>query len=244
MKDDVKNDLSHDRLNALIDGQLDYFEEGRLLDAIQRDPGLERRVSELRLLKELIRHAYHDQLPAGARNRGERPRNWPLMVVAAVVLIALGVGAGWTSHAWQQRDGDTDLSRLAHRSGAVAQIAAANRVVLHVSSSAPERVYAMLDDAEAMLRAARTSGQPIAIEILANSTGLDILRIDVPGPSGRLASLRAENPNLTLVACGQTIERLRERGVTVHLLPQTVVATSALDEVVKRIHEGWTYVRT
>jgi len=30
----------------------------------------------------------------------------------------------------------------------------------------------------------------------------------------------------------------------VHLLPQTVVATSALDEVVKRIHEGWTYVRT
>ena len=91
---------------------------------------------------------------------------------------------------------------------------------------------------------ARASGRPIAIEILANNTGLDVLRVDVPGPSARLASLRTENPNLTLVACGQTIERLRARGIVVQLLPQTVVATSALDEVVKRIHEGWTYVRT
>jgi len=36
---------------------------------------------------------------------------------------------------------------------------------------------------------------------------------------------------------------LRERGVAVQLLPQTAVATSALDEVVRRMHEGWTYVR-
>jgi hypothetical protein len=28
------------------------------------------------------------------------------------------------------------------------------------------------------------------------------------------------------------------------LLPETGVATWALDEVVTRIHEGWTYIRT
>jgi protocatechuate 3,4-dioxygenase beta subunit len=97
----------------------------------------------------------------------------------------------------------------------------------------------MLDDAEGMLRASRATGRPIAIEILANSSGLDILRTDVPGASARLASLRSENPNLTLVACGQTIERLRARGV---------VATAAPDggdvgpgRGRQAIHEGWTY---
>jgi hypothetical protein len=240
----MNDDVSYDRLNALVDGQLDGVEAGRVFDAIHRDPGLERRVGELRLIKDLVRHAYRHESSPGSADRHPWRRDWRSLAVAAVALVAVGIGAGWNGHAWQQRDGDADLSRLAHRAGAVAQVAADNRVVLHLSSSAPERVSAMLDDAEGMLRASRASGRPIAIEILANNTGLDVLRVDVPGPSVRLASLRAENPSLTLVACGQTIERLRERGVVVQLLPRTVVATSALDEVVKRIHEGWTYVRT
>lgn len=240
----MKDDVSYERLNALVDGELDRFEAGRVFDAIQRDPGLERQVGELRLVKDLLRHAYRYDSPAGSADRHRWGHGWGWMAAAAVALVAVGIGAGWTGHAWQQRDGDADFSRLAHRAGAVAQVAADNRIVLHVSSSAPERVSAMLDDAEGVLRAARANGRPIAMEILANNTGLDVLRADVPGPSARLASLRSENPNLTLVACGQTIERLRAQGVVVQLLPQTVVATSALDEVVKRIHEGWTYVRT
>lgn len=240
----MKDDVSYDRLNALVDGELDRFEAGRAFDAIHRDPALERRVGELRLIKDLVRHAYQQEKSPGGGDRHPWRRDGRLLAVAAVALVAVGVGAGWNGHAWQQRDGDADLSRVVHRVGAVAQVAAADKIVLHVSSSAPERVSAMLDDAEGMLRAARADGRPIAIEILANNTGLNVLRIDVPGPSIRLAALRAENPNLTLVACGQTIERLRERGVDVQLLPETAVATSALDEVVTRVHGGWTYVRT
>lgn len=240
----MKDDLSYDRLNALVDGQLDRVEAGRVLDATQRDPELERQVGELRRIKDLVRHAYWHDSPAERAHRRRRRHEWQWMAAAAVALVAVGIGAGWTGHAWHQPDGDADLSRMAHRAGAVAQVGADNRIVLHVSSSAPERVSTMLDDAEGMLRAARADGRPVAIEILANNTGLDVLRIDVPGASARLASLRSENPNLTLVACGQTIERLRERGIVVQLLPRTTVATSALDEVVRRIHEGWTYVRT
>jgi len=94
-----------------------------------------------------------------------------------------------------------------------------------------------------MLRAARETGRPVAVEIVANSTGLDVLRVDVPSQASRLLTLRADYPNLTLVACGQTIERLRAQGIAVQLLPDTAIATSALDQIVRRIREGWTYVR-
>ena len=243
MKPDVPDDLSIDRLNAFVDGELDARDRGRVLDAIQRDPGVAQQVCELRLTKDLIRHAYPMD---GRGGKGTRPGSgpgWRSLAAAAILLVAVGAGGGWAGHAWQQGD-DGDLSRLTRQPGVVAQAAARDRILLHVSSSAPERVAATLDETEAMLAAARRSGRPLAIEVLANGSGLDVLRAGDTGPAARLAALRAEYPNLTLVACKQTIDRLREKGVVVQLLPETAVATTALDEVVQRIHEGWTYVRT
>jgi len=170
------------------------------------------------------------------------------MLLHAAVHLAGSASPTWKITFCRAPAGDTAPSAAdgPDRVAAAARTmtAARDRILLHVSSSAPERVAAMLDETEGMLAAARRSGRPIAIEILANSTGLDVMRAGGSGPAARLASLRAEYPHLTLVACGQTIERLREKGVIVQLLPDTVVAASALDEVVKRIHEGWTYVRT
>jgi hypothetical protein len=160
-----------------------------------------------------------------------------------VVLLAIGIGGGWTAHALRDGGNGDDYSRLARQAGALAQTASPDRVLLHLSSSAPERIAAMLDEAEGMLRAARNDGRAVAIEVVANNTGLDVLRVDAAGEARRLAALRREFPNLTLVACAQTIERLREKGVAARLLPDAIVATSALDQVVKRIQEGWTYVR-
>lgn len=244
MNDDVRDGVSYERLNAFVDGQLDRAEEGRVLEAIRHEPELEQRVSELRLMKDLIRHAYPQIPPPSTVGRTGHPRDWRWMAVAALALVGVGVGAGWTGHAWQRLAGESEPPGIAHRMGAAVQATGTDKIVVHVSSSAPDRVTEMLDDVEGMLQAARTANRPIAIEILANNTGLDVLRADVPGPSARLASMRAENPNLSLVACRQTIERLRERGVVVQLLPETTVATTALDEVVTRIHEGWTYIRT
>jgi intracellular sulfur oxidation DsrE/DsrF family protein len=50
-------------------------------------------------------------------------------------------------------------------------------------------------------------------------------------------------PELALVACGQTVQKLREAGADARLLPGTVTATSALDQIVLRMQQGWAYVR-
>jgi len=243
MRNDVASEISYDRLNALVDRELDPIEEGRILDAIRHDPALEQVVCELRTTKDLIRHAYQQVTPDRGRSPGGPAKSRRWLAVAAVALVAFGAGGGWLGHAWHQGGHEADFARLTRGSGAGPQVGTTDHVVLHISSSAPDRVSGMLDEAEGMLRAARETGRPVAVEIVANSTGLDVLRVDVPSQASRLLTLRADYPNLTLVACGQTIERLRAQGIAVQLLPDTAIATSALDQIVRRIREGWTYVR-
>src|SRR5512145_1970676 len=103
-----------------------------------------------------------------------------------------------------------------------ATTASADRILLHVNSSTPERVSGLLDEAEGMLQAARAAGRPVSMEIVANGSGLDILRADVSPYVQRIETLRTTYPNLTLVACGLTVQRLRDKGVVVRLIPQTV----------------------
>ena len=81
------------------------------------------------------------------------------------------------------------------------------------------------------------------VEIVANQTGLDILRAGKSPYAKRLEKLRATYPNLTYIACHQTADRLRENGVAVKLLPGVHYAPTALDEIVKRMQQGWVYIR-
>jgi len=237
------DDISFDRLNAFVDGELDALDEGRVLAALRRDPELAQQVHELRLNKDLMRHAYP---PAAGTQRARRNGvfgGWRGLAAAAAALVAIGAAGGWAGHSWRYDDAE-DYSRLARGAASATGAATGDKILLHVSSSAPDHVEAMLEETEGALAAARRDGRAVQVEILANNTGIDVLRADTPGPAAQLEALRARYPNLTLVACRQTIQRLREKGVTVRLLPGAEVATSALDEVVKRIHEGWTYVHT
>lgn len=79
----------------------------------------------------------------------------------------------------------------------------------------------------------------MGVEAATNGTGLDLLRIAVSRFAQRTEATRAAHLGLTLVACGQTAQKLRESGCDVRLLP----ATSALDQIVLRMQQGWAYVR-
>jgi hypothetical protein len=55
--------------------------------------------------------------------------------------------------------------------------------------------------------------------------------------------MKQRHANLHWVACGQSIARLRNDGEQVRLLPDTQTAPTAINEIVTRLQQGWTYVR-
>jgi len=231
--------VSREMQNAFVDGELDAAEWTAMLERIGTDVALRHEICELRTTKDMVRGAYGGVAPRACRVAGPGGwRGWRGWGIAATLVAC--VGAGWLAHAL------VDAGRVPAGvpSGAVALRAVeADRILVHVSSGQRESMQSALDEVEGLLRSARASGRTVEVEIVANSGGLDLLRSDASPYRLRVAALRGAYPNLTFFACNQAIERLRERGVMVELLPGVHVAPSALDQVVKRLHAGWIYIR-
>jgi intracellular sulfur oxidation DsrE/DsrF family protein len=112
-----------------------------------------------------------------------------------------------------------------------------------LGSADPKKFKASLDRAEYFLNTARKSGHPLKVEFVVSSGGLNLLRTGMTPYADRIKSLQQSYDNLAFVACSQSIERLREKGGKVDLLPETTQSPdSALEVVVSRLRDGWTYV--
>ena len=235
---------SEELKNAFVDSELAATERRALRSRALADGGLQRDLCELASIKELVREAYEG---VGAAPPPRRAR--PSMGLRAVAFGLLCGLAGWLVHA------SLDSSPVAGQSLASAAnkvferftlpaIAGGDRVLLHVSTHEAEDLRASLDAAELLLAEGARRSRPVEVEIVANGAGLDLLRAGVSPMAARIAELQARYPALALVACNQTIERLRQRGERVTLLPGVRVAPTALDEIVSRLQKGWLYVRT
>lgn len=232
-----------ERLAMLADGELSPADAASLLEQLRADAALRERLGQLWLDKALVRHAY-----AGVEAPPRPPvsaitpaaRRWR-PAAAALAALACGIVVGLAVHERAVAPG-TDATQLAGQTAA-APHGDAGRVILHVSSGQPLVGLAVLERAEGILETARSAGRQVSVEIVANSEGLDLLREGVSAHAARIAALRAAHPGLSLVACGQTAQRLREGGTEVRLLPGTRTASSALDEIVLRMQQGWAYVR-
>lgn len=261
---------SDEILNALVDGELAPADALPLLQQMQDDGALRERLAQISLQKQLVRQAFASDAPApeapaaAARQPGppaidrlaalSRPwAGWRTAVAGMVLGVVFGALLGWGIHArWPAGQVASLLPGTAPAphsvqgqvAGQLGQTPAAHtRIVLHVASQTPLAARATLERAEGLLQAARASGQVISVEIVANSGGLDLLRADTSSQAARLAQLRQAYPALALIACGQTAQKLRDAGQPVHLLPGTIEASSALDQIVLRLQQGWAYVR-
>jgi intracellular sulfur oxidation DsrE/DsrF family protein len=237
---------THDeiRAHAYVDDELDPNERAELLEELVRNPVRSREVAELGELKELVRIAFErvpgmPLRPAAAPRRSARAGvQRALGGALAVMLLAAAFGAGWLAHG-----GNGALEQHLAALGGVrltASQAEVPGVLLHLVSFEGKDVNATLQRASDLLERYRSSG--LKVEVVVNGMALQFLSADFFPYSDEFTRLMKRYPNLHIVACGATLNALGEQGQSLRLLKGVDVAPSAVQEVVKRLHQGWVYV--
>jgi len=236
-------------LDALVDGELAADERAHALARLESDAAFKTDACDLRLLKERVKSAYAEPPDAPVKARrslrayvGASSANHGLQALAAVLLMAVGLGGGWL-----MRDFATAapvFDRIAgwpegYQPIALTEAVDQNKIILHLDSGDTGRLGKVLDLADQVL-----ARQPAArIEIVVNSYGLNLLRADVTPLASRIESMARRHANLSFVACGQTVARLKREGVTVALVPVAQTASSAINQITSRMGQGWIYVK-
>lgn len=240
-----KQNISDEFLNSYIDNELESDERNEVFDSINRDEALKARLCELRSLKEMVQLAY-PELPAQTNSLVKIKRPWPhyLQTLAACLLLLLFGGAsGWViSENWESRS-DHKITSLIAAIQSNDIPAEPGKIIIQISNSNPVRLKTALDETESLLENYKQEHRPLKVEVIANGSGVDLLRSDVSPYGARIGLMKAKYPNLDFVVCNQTVSNLQKKGVIVHLLPHIGSATSAIDEINKRLLQGWDFVR-
>jgi len=228
--------ISEEQLNALVDGELDPEEKSRMYSESELSPELDQRLCRQRKIKELVKHAY-EEVPQPRRLTGAPLAPASLfgrsLVAGALLVLGLAIGFFGERYLFETRsNGPLSIAPVA------ATVTETDNYILHVVSGEPEHMYAALQEARELLDSAG-EGQFRQVEIVANENGLDLLRSDVTPYADEIASLQARD--VVFYACSRTIERLEEKGVKVHLVPETDQNYTALDRVVTRMKDDWKY---
>lgn len=242
-----KHNISDEYLNSFVDDQLDSIEKINAFDIINQDESLKDKVCELSALKVIVKHAYM-QPPEPPRSHLNLKRHWVthFQSLAACLLLLLGGITGWLGHEWLGK-ADTNHQNIAsmlltpqHNESLVADT---RKVIVHINNSNLPKLKAALDETEALLSNYKKSNQLIEVEVIANKQGVDLLRANLSPYRQRISLMQENYPNLNFLVCGQTINKLRKEGKNVELLPHIGIATSAADQINKRLLQGWGYVK-
>ncbi len=243
------HNISDEYLNSFVDNELALDEQSEIFNAIGKDEILKQRVCELRGLKEMVQHAYR-QPPTHNRSPINKIRSWwqPLFqkmpsLAACMSLVLLGWGSGWLMFTGPLTTNTFKTMGLFQASQVNEHSEEPGNFIVHVSNSNPVRLKTALDETENLLAAYKRENRQVQVEIIAASSGMNLLRSDVSPFAKRIALMQSKYPNLDFLACSQTISKLQQKGITVQLLPHTGIAPSAVEQINKRLLEGWDYVR-
>ena len=231
-------------LHAYVDGELSPEQQAEMLAEMQRDPELARQVCEIQNLKSRLKLAY-DTPPGMPRDKPTKNRPYIQSIAAGFLLLAIGLSGGWLLH--DQLPTTSRIVLLDPEGLGQAPATAESpetRIVFHLTQADPQVSGELLEEIEQMMSTFREQGRPLRVEIVSHSKGLSLVRQRLSQHKNRIAKMARSYPNLTFVACSNTIQRLKvERGIEVQLVPQAKLTPSGVTHVVKRQKQGWSYIR-
>jgi len=234
---------SDEQLQAFVDDEINVTDRAEIMEAVRLDDDLACRVCELLQMKDNVRLAYREpEQPVGGYMSRQPARQWqvPATAAAALLIFAIGTTTGVVLQSYNNGATISTGSTVA----AVADIEQEmKRVIIHISSAEPQKLDEALTDTEELLVSYKDRPELVKIEVVANAAGLELLRADTSPYPDRIRRMAQQFDNISFLACSRTIEKLRLRGIDVHLLPEAETIPAALEEIVDRMQQGWVYIR-
>ena len=219
--------FSDEHLNAFVDDELDGAETNRVIEALNQDPQLSLKVSELRKLKELARYAY--STPAKARRAARLATSRLLSSAIAAGLLGVGVAAGWYWHVSTVSGGGNTI-------GIGANAAKTRGIVVQVSENDPVKWDIALANVKNIRK--EFPVESMDIEIVAYGPGLEMFKKESPLDQ-RLSD--AAKSGVRLLACGNTMDATRTtRG---QLNASVGVVKAGVIEIMQKQEQGYSYIR-
>lgn len=245
MKRGIGQGFSDELMNSLVDNEFSAREKAEFMAAVSQDAEASRTLCELQRVKLIMQSAYGD--PAFGPTEAPKKVGWAVRyklvsLLAGLTFAALVLGGSMMLIGSEQRLVLLDPQGHGQRP-AIAEDEAV-RIVIHVSSPLAGQAGDLLSEIEGLLLDYRHKNEAVRVEVVANGEGLNLLRSGMSTERERLAALSAQFPNLTFVACMNTMERLQvEQGIVVTLVPEAETTASGVAYVVRRQQEGWIYIR-
>ncbi|NPU10940.1 hypothetical protein HL667_23725 [Bradyrhizobium sp. 83012] len=134
---------------------------------------------------------------------------------------------------------------LAASGGAsIAAAAEPHRLALQISDEDPAKMRAVLDVAANVSRHYSGEGDEVEIVIVAFNGGLDMLLADRSPVKERVLGFAKSMPNVSFIACGNTLETLTSKeGRQPPLLDGVTVVKTGVATLLELSEKHWTLVR-
>ncbi len=127
---------------------------------------------------------------------------------------------------------------------AAAEAAETHRLALQISDDDPVKMRAVLDVAANVSRHYSGQGEDVEIAVVAFNGGLDMLLDDRSPVRERLVNFLKSMPNVSFIACGNTLETLAAKeGRRPPLLEGISVAQVGVAALMDLAEKNWTIVR-
>jgi intracellular sulfur oxidation DsrE/DsrF family protein len=133
---------------------------------------------------------------------------------------------------------------MANDAAAPAQAAEPHRLVLQISDDEPAKMRAVLDVAANVARHYSGQGENVEIVVVASNGGLDMLVEDRSPVKERLTNFLKSMPNVSFVACGNTLETLAvKEGKRPPLMQDVGLVQVGVAALIEFAEKNWTIVR-
>ena len=119
-----------------------------------------------------------------------------------------------------------------------------HRLALQISDNEPAKMNAVLNVAANVSKYYSDKGDEVEIEIVAFSGGLNMLRTDKSPVLARLASFKQGMPNVSFMACQNTLDAMtRHEGKEPPLVANATRVPAGVVTLMELGEQGWTIVR-